>query len=236
VHGADIRPTDVPLASFTQVDMTDPAAIDAAVASIGGKVDALFNCAGIAQIKPGLEVATLNFLGIRRWTSEWLPRIRDGGAIASISSNAAMNYLSQIEPLKPFVAIEDFHSAVEWMRAHPELVRDGYTFSKNCINLWTMQQAVTLAPRRIRINCIMPGPTSTPLLDNVETLFGAGVVHAYSMPTGRAATAAEQALPLLFLNSDAANFISGVCLPVDGGFIGGVTVGAIDLQSLMAGA
>lgn len=236
VHGVDIRQTDVPLASFTQVDLTDPAAIDAAVASIGGEIDALFNCAGIAQIKPGIEVASLNYLGVRRWTEAWAPRIRDGGAIGTISSNAAMNYLAEIERLKPFVAIGDQDAALAWMRANPDVVADGYAFSKNSLNIWTMEQAVALAPRRIRVNCIMPGPTSTPLLDDVETMVSAGLLDAFAAPSNRRATAVEQALPLLFLNSDAASYISGVCLPVDGGFIGGVTVGAIDLQALLANA
>ena len=43
VHGLDFRPSVLPLASFTQIDLRDPATIEAAVAGIGGRVDALFN-------------------------------------------------------------------------------------------------------------------------------------------------------------------------------------------------
>ena len=52
VHGLDYKETSLKLASFTQVDLRDPAAIDAAIAGIGGKVDALFNCAGLPQTAP----------------------------------------------------------------------------------------------------------------------------------------------------------------------------------------
>ena len=46
VHGFDYKPSALPLASFTQVDLRDPASIEAGVAAVGGKIDALFNCAG----------------------------------------------------------------------------------------------------------------------------------------------------------------------------------------------
>ena len=49
VHGLDYKQSSLRLASFTQTDLRDPASIDAAAARIGGKVDALFNCAGLAQ-------------------------------------------------------------------------------------------------------------------------------------------------------------------------------------------
>ena len=52
VHGIDYKATQLSLASFTQADLRDPAAIEAAVRKIGGKVDALFNCAGLPNTSP----------------------------------------------------------------------------------------------------------------------------------------------------------------------------------------
>ena len=57
VHGLDYKDCKLPLASFGSVDLRDPASIDGAVAKIGGKVDALFNCAGLPQT--GFSVTTL---------------------------------------------------------------------------------------------------------------------------------------------------------------------------------
>ena len=56
VHGLDYKPSTLELASFTQTDLRDPKSIDAAAAKIGGKVDALFNCAGLAQTSPPIDV------------------------------------------------------------------------------------------------------------------------------------------------------------------------------------
>jgi len=62
------------------------------------------------------------------------------------------------------------------------------------------------------------------------------VLEAAAQPINRRSTPEEQAGPLVFLNSDAASYINGVALPVDGGFLGGVATGQIDLSAMMAGA
>src|SRR5690606_16008552 len=46
VHGFDYKDVSLPLASFNKVDLRDPQSIEAGVAAVGGKIDALFNCAG----------------------------------------------------------------------------------------------------------------------------------------------------------------------------------------------
>src|SRR5579864_7870501 len=65
VHGLDYKDCKLDLASFTHVDLRDPGSIDAAVDKIGGKIDALFNCAGLPQTFPALEVMKVNFVGTR---------------------------------------------------------------------------------------------------------------------------------------------------------------------------
>ena len=62
------------------------------------------------------------------------------------------------------------------------------------------------------------------------------MLSAFAKAKGRFSTAAEQALPLVLLNSDAASFISGVCLPVDAGLAGGLAVGVLNLQQMIADA
>jgi len=73
VHGLDFKESSLELASFTQVDLRDPATIDAAVAGIGGKVDALFNCAGLPQTAPPMDVMKVNYAGTRYLTEQVLP-------------------------------------------------------------------------------------------------------------------------------------------------------------------
>ena len=236
VHGADIKPSPVKMASFTQVDLKDWASIEAAVSGIGGEIDALFNCSGLPQTFPAADVLSVNFLGLRHWTEQWLPWIKPGGAIVTISSLAGMAYLAKLDVLRKVIAISDRQAFLDWLTANPETVGDGYGFSKELLNAWTCLQAVELAPRGIRMNATMPSPTQTPMMAAFEQIAGAVVLDTFTAPTGRRSTAEEQANPLVMLNSDAASFISGVCLPVDGGFYGGVTTGAIDMQALMARA
>src|SRR5688572_25949024 len=63
VHGLDYKDSTLPLASFSNVDLRDPTSIEAGVAAIGGKIDALFNCAGLPQSCPPMDVMKVNFIG-----------------------------------------------------------------------------------------------------------------------------------------------------------------------------
>lgn len=237
VHGADIRPSPVAgLASFTTVDLKDPASIAAGVAAIGGQIDALFNVSGLPQTFPGEDVVTVNFLGIRLWTETWVPQIRAGGAIVTVSSLGGMNYLSRQPLLKEFMDSADFAAGRAWYNANAERAGDPYTLSKEAINTWTQQRAPALMERDIRINCTMPSPIDTPMLVDFRKVAGDAVLGAFAKAKGRFSTPEEQALPLVLLNSDAASFVSGVCLAVDAGLAGGLATGVLNLQNMIAEA
>jgi NAD(P)-dependent dehydrogenase (short-subunit alcohol dehydrogenase family) len=236
VHGVDIKPSPVEMASFTALDLKDIAAIEAVAASIGGEVDAVFNCAGLPQTFPAVDVVAVNFIGIRHWTNQWIPRMKKGGAIVTISSNAAMGYHAKLPMLSEFIAITDPVAAMDWVKAHPTEVAEGYGFSKEALVVWTQQRGVDLIKQGIRINATLPSPTATPMMKDFEIVAGQKILDIFAKPIDRQATALEQAGPLLLLNSPLASFISGVCVPVDAGFTGGVMAGLIDMQALMAEA
>jgi NAD(P)-dependent dehydrogenase (short-subunit alcohol dehydrogenase family) len=242
VHGIDYKETKLGLASFNQVDLRDPAAIDSAIARIGdkisgGKVDALFNCAGLPQTSPPLDVMKVNYAGTRRVTERVLPLMSSGASIASISSNGGLGWSRRMPLLMQLIAIDSYEGVVKWCEEHLDDVKEGYAFSKEAIIAWTLVTSTRLIKEKgIRINCTMPGPTQTPMMSHFEAATQASVLDAASQPTGRRSTPEEQARPLIFLNSDAASFINGVALPVDGGFIGGISTGQIDLSKMMAGA
>lgn len=236
VHGLDYKDTQLKLASFKRVDLRDPASIDAAAQSIGGKVDALFNCAGLPQSAGALEVMKVNYAGTRRLTEQVLPLMSAGGAIASISSNAGMGWSRRVPVLMELLRIDTTEGAIKWCEANMETVREGYSFSKECIILWTMMMSTPLIKKGIRINCTMPGPTQTPMMKQFEAASAASVLEAAAQPINRRATPEEQAAPLVFLNSDAASYINGVALAVDGGFLGGVATGQVDLSAMMSAA
>lgn len=237
VHGADIRPSPVDgLASFTKVDLKDPASINAGVSAIGGQVDALFNISGLPQTFPGEDVVTVNFLGIRQWTESWLPKLNKGGAIVTVSSLGGMNYLARQPLLAEFMVNPDIASGRAWFLANAERAGDPYTLSKEAVNTWTQTSAPVLMERDIRINCTMPSPIDTPMLNDFRKVAGDAVLSAFAKAKGRFSTPEEQALPLILLNSDAASFVSGVCLPVDAGLAGGLATGVLNIQQMIAEA
>ena len=236
VHGFDIKPSPVALASFHLLDLKDPASIDAAVASVGGDIDGLFNCAGLPQTFPALDVMKVNFIGMRYWTEQWISRIRAPGGMATIASNAAFSYLQKVPQILEIVNTPDFDAAVKWVEANPEIVGDGYSFSKEAIVVYTQKRAAEIAKTGGRLNVTLPSPVSTPMMNEFVKIAPARVFEVFSEPVGRMSNPSEQADPLVFLNSEAARFVSGLAMTVDYGFVGGVVTGVLDVQKMLAGA
>ena len=229
VVGLDIAEPTVAVKEFHRLDLSDPTSIDAVAAAVGGPVHALFNIAGISSgAAPPLKVVEVNFLGTRRLTEALLPIMEPGSAIACVSSLAAAGYAANIATVREFLATGDFAAGRAWCEAHPdELTSGGYGFAKQAIIVYTMMQGVELGGRGIRINCIGPTVTDTPfLLDTIKT-YGEGFIDAFPKPLGRVSRPEEQARALIFLNGDAASYITGQVLWTDGGYMGGLTTGLI---------
>ncbi|WP_188062114.1 coniferyl-alcohol dehydrogenase [Sphingobium sp. KCTC 72723] len=233
VHGLDYKDSALPLASFHNVDLRDPASIDAAVAGIGGKVDALFNCAGLPQSFPAMDVMKVNFIGLRHLTQQVLPLMGPGGAIASIASTGGLGWSRRIPTNMEFVTTDGFDAAVAWCDANADTVKEGYSFSKENVIVWTQYMGAHLIKQGIRINCTLPSPTQTPMMAAFEATSGKDVVAAAAEPMGRYSTPEEQAAGLVLINSDLASIVNGVVFPVDGGFMGGVATGQVDLSVMM---
>jgi NAD(P)-dependent dehydrogenase (short-subunit alcohol dehydrogenase family) len=235
VHGIDINPTETDVTSFHRCDVRDFDTIGPTVESVGGTFDALFNCAGLPQTFPALDVMKVNFIGMRRLTECVITKMRSGSAITTISSTAGFGFLARLPTVLEFVSTPDEESALAWCESNLSVVAEGYQFSKEAIIVWTMAMSNPLIKAGIRINCTSPGPTSTAMMPHFEKAMGRQFMDSFPRPIGRNATPQEQALPLLFLNSDAASYVTGHNLEVDGGFIGGVLTGHVDVSALMSG-
>jgi NAD(P)-dependent dehydrogenase (short-subunit alcohol dehydrogenase family) len=234
VHALDIKKPDVAgLASFTECDLRDPAQIDDAVRRIGKVVNALFNCAGLPNTFPGLDVMLVNFCGLRHVTEAVVSGMIPGSAIASIASTAGIGWMQNMGVLSELLATADFAAARAWCEAHPKELANAYGLSKEAINAYTAQRSFTLAREGIRINCVNPGPTDTPMMPAFEKAVGKKYMDEFPVPLGRHAVAEEQAWPMVFLNSPRASFLTGHQLDVDGGFKGGLFTGQIDPKVLM---
>jgi NAD(P)-dependent dehydrogenase (short-subunit alcohol dehydrogenase family) len=105
-------------------------------------------------------------------------------------------------------------------------VPNAYSFAKEALIVWTLQQSTTLIRRGIRINTTSPGAVQTAMLDEIEAAISAKAIDVVAQPIGRRSSAEEQAWPLLMLGSPLSSYINGVDLPVDGGFAAKMSVGA----------
>jgi NAD(P)-dependent dehydrogenase (short-subunit alcohol dehydrogenase family) len=224
VHVLDLKEPNAKVAGFYQTDLRQPDAIDAAVDKIGGHVDALFNCAGLPGPPfSGLDTMLVNFVAARHLTERVAPMMGGKGAVATISSAGGIGWDQMLEVIAELVATEGYDAARAWLEARPELVGEGYLFSKQVIIVWTMHAALDLAPQGIRVNCTSPGPTDTPMMPNFEDYMGKDFMDAFPKPLGRNSRPDEQAHILVFLNSDMASYITGANVYTDGGFWAGLT-------------
>jgi len=212
----DYAPVTLAGAKAISLDLRDKDGIDAALEECGGPIDALFSCAGAADGTPGIE--KINFIGHRHLIETAIAKgyLGRGSAIGMISSTAGLAWRTNMDLVKEYLATPDFDSAVAWIEAHPG--RADYMFSKMAINTYVAMKAFEFLKQGIRINAILPGPTDTPLARSQEDLW-LGFGSDYRGDAGiEASRPDQQAGPLAFLCSDAANYVSGEVMIVDAGW------------------
>ena len=242
VHGLDFKPSTLPLVSFSKIDLRDPATIEAGVAAIAktteNKIDALFNCAGLpgGGAFPPLDTFKVNFAGTRHLTDCVLPLMGEGGAIVSIASTGGLGWSRRVPVHMGLMQTAGFSGAMAWAEANMDQVAEGYAFSKEAVIVWTQFSCARLIKRGIRINCSLPSPTQTPMMETFQATSGKAVIDAAAEPLGRYSTAGEQANGVILLNSALAGIVTGVVLPVDGGFMGSLATGQIDISAMMSRA
>jgi NAD(P)-dependent dehydrogenase (short-subunit alcohol dehydrogenase family) len=186
-------------------DQADLGAIDGLVAQVGathGRVDVLFINAGVFFPTPigGFDEATfdatmdINFKGAVFTLERFLPLLSDGASVINLSSINAYTGM-------PNTAV--------------------YAASKAAMNAYTRTAATELAPRRIRVNAVNPGPVQTAIFGKTgmpaEALQGFAAAMQERIPLKQFGTADAIAGLVTFLASDEAWFITGAEYNIDGG-------------------
>ncbi len=186
-------------------DVQDLASIDHLVSDIKnefGQIDSLFVNAGVFQPTPLGQISeesfdyqiNINLKGAIFTVEKFLPIIKDGGSITNLSSINAYTGM-------PNTAV--------------------YAATKAALNSFTRTAATELAPRKIRVNAVNPGPVSTPIFGKTGMADDQLSELANSMqdriPLKRFGEPGEVAHLVSFLSSEQASFINGSEINIDGG-------------------
>ena len=100
-------------------------------------------------------------------------------------------------------------------------IRAAYAASKGGVVNLTRSMALDYALHKIRVNCVCPGFVNTPLLKNILKNKEEYQALADLHPMGRLGDMLEIALGVLYLASDESSFVTGIALPIDGGYTAG---------------
>jgi NAD(P)-dependent dehydrogenase (short-subunit alcohol dehydrogenase family) len=232
VIGLDIAQPKVTLNRFIQFDLCDEDSIARAADSVGPELDALIHCAGQPQTSPGLDVLLTGFIGPRELTERLLPRLGSGGAggsggsVTCVASTAAYAWQSQLERIRPLLAQPTYAEASAWCRDHLGTDGENYALAKGAVSAYSADRSYALARQGIRINCVSPGPTETPMTEEFRKN-EPDYMNRLPLPMGRMASPEEQAWAFVFLSSPRASFVTGSTLYVDGGYVAALTMGHV---------
>lgn len=191
------------------VDVASEASVEALIAETVthfGRIDILFNNAGVVMVKP-LEsmteeewdrVMAINVKGAFLAIKHAVPHIRKAGGGAILNTGSIGSFTGQLgTPV--------------------------YSASKGAIALLTKSLALDYGRDRIRVNCICPGITDTPMLREHMGIGETGEAAIRSrlarVPTGEILTPEDIARAALYLVSDDSRSITGILHVVDGGLI-----------------
>jgi len=192
-------------AIFCELNVKDPSGWDQVVRNTLAayeKINVLVNNAGVSGSTPDLmnidvwdQQMEVNARGVFLGMRAVVPAMRDAGGGSIINTSSMSGFVGQ------------------------DYVHMGYNAAKGAVRLATKAAAVQFAPDNIRVNSVHPGVM--PPMRSSQTTSDPQVRKRMiaAVPLGREGRVQEVAFANLFLASDEASYITGIELPVDGGYI-----------------
>jgi NAD(P)-dependent dehydrogenase (short-subunit alcohol dehydrogenase family) len=219
VIGLDRRPS--PACETRLCDLSDPAAIDAAVSSLPDALAGLANVAGVPGTAPAETVMRVNFLGTRHLTEAVTPKLIPGAAVVNVASVVAVRDPAPRETVAGLLARGSFDEGLAWLEDHPMSGADAYKFFKQALIEWTLLASAALRPRRVRVLSVSPGVTATPILGDFRASMGEEAIDRALTEAGRVGEPSDIGPVIAFLLGPDAGWVNAVDLRVDGGLVGG---------------
>jgi len=189
-------------------DVSDPASVAKAFAEIGGPIDILVNSAGISHIGTLLSTPPEDFN--RLYAVNVRGTYLSMQAAMPVMLEAGRGVIVNMASIAATAGLEE---------------RFAYSMTKGAVLSMTLSVARDYMARGIRCNCISPARVHTPFVDGYLAKNYPGreaeqmKVLAAAQPIGRMGIPQEIAMMALYLCSDAASFITGIDMPIDGGFV-----------------
>lgn len=181
-------------------DLTGEQAVDETVACCPA-IDGIANCAGMANMNPFQFVA-----------KDELDKVFSANFFAPVM---LVNKLLKTKKLQKWSSVV-FVSSIDG----PRIVHAGnsvYSASKSALVGMARNMAIDLMGKKIRVNCVLPGTTDTEMIRTENVTEEMLAETAKALPMKRFARPEEIANAIVFLLSDAASYITGTELVVDGG-------------------
>lgn len=188
---------------YRRLDVGSPADWDALgeeLESQYGRVDVLVNAAGITQTRSGIHDIDLD---------EWQRIIDVNQSGTMLGMRMAIRMMLDKGPC----SIINISSIWGYVAGSGQLA---YHASKGAVSVMTRNAAVTYAKHGIRVNAILPGLIETEMVRDQEPAMRAETLAA--TPMGRIGQPEEIAKGALFLACADSSYVTGVLLPIDGGF------------------
>ncbi len=244
VYAIDKNPIDLPVTEAFEVDLSQKEEIDKVISKLPERIDALFLCHGIAAF-PGQEllVQKVNFYSQKYMTEQLLERIVDHGSVTFISSVGGFGWQSVYKEAVELINLPTWEEAIKWYENHPKLIESAYVFAKQCLESYVTYKCMSheFIDRKIRINAINPGDTTTGLTadfnkstsPNGDEFEGEEMISNIFLKSwnGYAASPEDMGYPMVVIGSAICSYMSGQLIYIDYGLTSSWTSAALLTES-----